>query len=423
MGAILNAQDVNLHRHIAMKVMLHPEEATDDQMARFIEEAQVTGQLEHPSIVPVYQLGVDGNHQPFYTMKLLKGETFQAVLKGIAAGDTRLLEAWPIARLLTAFVKICEAMRYAHSKGVIHRDLKPSNIMLGEFGEVQVLDWGLAKVLGRNDADAEPGRTIVQSVRTGESSDMFQSMDGSVAGTPHYMAPEQAAGRIHKLDERTDVYALGAILYQLLALRPPVDGKSVHKVLSLVQAGKIEALDSVAGEVPHFPGGKIPSPLSAIAMKALSRRPEDRFQDVGALLRDIQHYQNGFATEAEDAGAFRQLALFLKRNKTFAIAASLVTLAVLIGSAVSLVQRQRAVGALADLEAEQRSRTEDRVRAAPAQLQVARRLLRDGELDLAASTLATAEDYDPQLEGLAEAKLVHALSVSNFADAVSPLSP
>jgi len=349
MGAILDARDLNLRRHIAMKVMLNPTRVSDEKLARFIEEAQVTGQLEHPGIVPVYELGVDAEHRPFYTMKLLRGRTLHAILKAIRAGEADTVEAWPLGKLLNTFAKACEAMRYAHSRGVIHRDLKPENIMVGEFGEVQVLDWGLAKILGRAE-DAPPSagstaETTVQSIRNSEeSAPRFLSCDGAIVGTPNFMAPEQAAGKPDALDIRTDVYALGAILYSILTLAPPVTGNTMEQVLRNVGAGKIVP-PARQPSPPHCPGKKIPPALAAIAMKALALEPGQRFQDVGALLADLEHYQTGFATEAEDAGVLRQLALFLKRNRTFALATALVTCAVLAGSIVSLVQWRNALAA------------------------------------------------------------------------------
>jgi len=383
MGAILDVRDINLRRHIAMKVMLHPKQASDHRLARFIEEAQVTGQLEHPGIVPVHELGVDAEHRPFYTMKLLKGRTLQKILEAIRTRDPETIEAWPLSKLLTVFAKVCDAMRYAHSKGVIHRDLKPDNIMVGEFGEVQVLDWGLAKILKRSDhATDSEATTTVQSIRSSEESDdRWRSMDGTIAGTPNYMAPEQAAGKTAELDNRTDVYALGTILYQMLTLHMPVTGESVHDVLFNVQASKIVPPAEQPGPFPHCPSEKIPGALAAIAMKALARKPAARFQGVGALLADIEHYQHGFATEAEEAGVLRQLVLFLKRNRTFAIAAALVTTAVLAGTVVSFVQWRNALasqktaeGALEKKEMAERDKQRNVRASAPAFLNAANAL-------------------------------------------------
>ena len=419
MGAILDARDLNLKRRIAMKVMHHPDRVSESQLARFIEEAQVTGQLEHPSIVPVHELGIDAHGRPFYTMKLLKGRTLQAILEDLKEGGAgeaaeKTFEDWPLGKLLNAFARICEAMRYAHSKGVIHRDLKPENIMVGEFGEVQVLDWGLAKILGREETAVEdPDNDQVESVRSGGDSGRFLSMDGSIAGTPQYMAPEQANGKIKELDERTDVYALGAILYQILTLRAPVDGPTLQAILVAAAKGQvIPPEDLVTEPLPHCPNEKIPAALSAMAMKALAHDPAKRYQKVEDLTADLEKHQAGFATEAEEAGTWRQAQLFLRRHKTIAIGSTLLLAAILAGSAISLVQRNRAVAAqaraekaLADKAAAEQTKREQAKASAPAFLTAAKSLIVNGDYSNALVSARQAADYDP---GLVQAHLVEA---------------
>jgi len=378
MGAILSARDLNIRRTVAMKVMLRPREATEPQVVRFIEEAQVTGQLEHPGIVPVHELSMDAGGNVFYTMKFVEGATLKDIIEGVRQGKPDIIGKYPLNRLLNIFLKTCDAIAFAHTRNVVHRDLKPENIMVGDYGEVSVMDWGLAKILsGKSDGGDTPDSPApgaIDSVRhDDESDDALRTMDGQVMGTPMFMAPEQALGKISEIDARTDIYALGAILYNILALRPPVQGKSVNQVLLNVSQGKItppsalnptdtalerrrskpraqsarelqrrameaasKARKGKAGQsvpFPHCPGSRIPSALSAVAMKALATKRDDRYQSVKELQDDIEAYQGGFATSAEDAGALRQVVLFAGRHKleVAMAAASVLIIASLTG--------------------------------------------------------------------------------------------
>jgi hypothetical protein len=190
MGAVLRGHDPGLRREVALKVLLERHSGEPGVAGRFVEEAQIAGQLQHPSVVPVYELGSFEDGRPYFAMKLVKGRTLAALLK------ERPSPADERPRFLKIFEQVCQAVAYAHSKGVIHRDLKPANVMVGAFGEVQVMDWGLAKVLGRpveSQPEEGPGGTVVRTVRSGTSA--AESRPGSVMGTPAYMPPEQALGR------------------------------------------------------------------------------------------------------------------------------------------------------------------------------------------------------------------------------------
>jgi serine/threonine protein kinase len=339
MGAVLQARDLMIRRGVAMKVMLDTE--SPDAMNRFLEEAQVTGQLEHPGIVPVYDLGVDGQGQPFYTMKFVKGVTLEAILDGLAKGRPAMVQRYPLGALLTVFQKVCDALAFAHAKHVIHRDLKPANIMIGDYGEVLVMDWGLAKVLGHSEpAQAAAQRSVITSARR-DAGDSSRTMAGTVMGTPHYMAPEQARGEVEQLDPRTDIFSLGAILYHILALQQPFTGKSIDEILAKVERGEAAPIGSKLR--PHLPGGRIPDSLLAVVKKALALKPEDRYQSVPELQRDIEAYQNGFATSAENAGAMRQIALLVKRHKAVATAsaAALVLIGLISATFTLRVVRER----------------------------------------------------------------------------------
>ena len=209
MGAVLKGRDPDLGRDVALKVLREDLSDNADMVRRFVEEAQIGGQLQHPGIVPIYELGTFGDSRPFFSMKLVKGHTLAGMLEDRSNASDEL------PRFLVIFEAIAQTVAYAHARGVIHRDLKPSNVMVGSFGEVQVMDWGLAKVLPRGGVvdDAQAGKsnrqeTVIATARSG-SDDSDLSHAGSVMGTPSYMAPEQARGEIDQIDERADVFALG----------------------------------------------------------------------------------------------------------------------------------------------------------------------------------------------------------------------
>jgi serine/threonine protein kinase len=302
MGAILEAEENVLRRKVAIKRMLGTSDA--DTVLRFIEEAQITAQLDHPNIVPVYELAVDDYDQVYYSMKLVRGITMHKVLGLIYQGVEETMTKYPLAALLGIFQKVCDGLAYAHSKGVLHRDLKPENIMLGEYGEVMVMDWGLARASGRRQGSSGPQRTLVRSARQEQGQ---MTMVGLVFGTPHYMAPEQARGQSDQYDARTDVYALGAILYQILTLEPPIKGDDVGQVLISVASGHVAAAlleeqgpkDAPTDRIyPHLPGGKIPPALAAITRKAMALNMEDRYASVQELQADLEAFQGGLTAPA-----------------------------------------------------------------------------------------------------------------------------
>ncbi len=339
MGEILDVKEAALERHVAMKVMLKA--PLVDDLMRFLNEAKITGQLEHPNIVPIHELGVDGYAQVFYTMKLVKGITLKAVLDRLSRGEAAAIAQYPLAVLLTVFQKVCDAIAFAHSKGVIHRDLKPDNIMLGDYGEVLAMDWGLAKVLDPAHAAGVPDpdagmRTAVRVASPREGSGSV-TLDGTVLGTPQFMSPEQARGEVESLDVRSDIYSLGAILYQILTLGPSVQGRTVNDVLMKVVKGEIIHPMTAAAELrklPHLPGGRVPESLDAVVMKAMALSPSERYPSVPGLQGDIAAYQNGFATGAENASVVWQVVLLVKRHRALstlaAVAAAVITVVTVI---------------------------------------------------------------------------------------------
>jgi serine/threonine protein kinase len=316
MGQIYFGEDPQLKRNVAVKVSSVSEGGEDP---RFSKEAEVLAQLAHPNIVPIHNIGVDAQGRPFYSMKLVKGRTLQAVLNLIRDGDALAIKEHPRATLLTIFRKVCDAMMFAHSKGILHRDLKPENIMVGEYGEVLVMDWGLAKVLGAQES------TEGVNSRVNDTGDYGMTMEGEVMGTPQYMSPEQAMGMVAELDQRSDIYSLGGILYAILTLRPPIDGTTLDEVLTKVKNGSISSMvtkrggkGSVPVGAPTAMGAEVPEALQAVTLKAMATDRSKRYASVEAFAGDIERYQNGFATQAEDAGTFKRIKLWVGRNKVLA---------------------------------------------------------------------------------------------------------
>lgn len=338
MGTVFQAKDLNCRRTVAMKVLSKDTQVQVEDLLRFIEEAQITSQLEHPNIVPIHELGLDADGNVFYAMKYVRGLTLTEVLDDIRRGKQELIEEYPLGRLLTIFQKTCDAVAFAHSRGIVHRDLKPDNVMIGDYGEVQVMDWGLAKVLRHKTVSTSgnvpvakgfdmrisaqvPATTSevdagakdsIDSIRTDKVGSDLRTMSGRVMGTPGFMAPEQARAGNVDVDTRSDIYSLGAILYSILTLRSSVSGSDIKEVLRKIINGEIVppiAYNRVGGvdrredtaprldirpvNLLHCPGRQIPPLLSDIAMKAMATDPADRYQTVKEFQSEVEAYQDG----------------------------------------------------------------------------------------------------------------------------------
>jgi tetratricopeptide (TPR) repeat protein/tRNA A-37 threonylcarbamoyl transferase component Bud32 len=344
MGVILKGHDSDLGRDVAVKVLDKRLADRPEVVQRFVEEAQIGGQLQHPGIVPVYELGRMKDERPFFTMKLVKGRTLATLL------STRASPAENSRRLIDIFEAVCQTLAYAHSRGVIHRDLKPANIMVGAFGEVQVVDWGLAKVLARGGtADEKRARqaqshmTILETVRSSKGSSIgSDSMVGSVLGTPAYMPPEQAAGHVDRLDERSDVFALGAILCEILTGLPPYTGAHDQVLTSAAQADCDAAIARLDGS------GADPA-LIKFTKQCLLPAPAARPANAGVLAERVHEYvisveERAHAARAESAAALVRVAEERKaRRLTLALGVAVVAILIVGGGSWALVQRERAV--------------------------------------------------------------------------------
>jgi len=307
-GVVYRVADRDCRREVAFK-LLAGDHASAEDVQRFVLEAQITAQLEHPGIVPVHDLGVLRDGTLYYSMKCVEGESLADHLAPRAGrGEHRFA-------LLEIFLHICQTMAFAHSRGVIHRDLKPRNIMVGIFGEVLIMDWGLAKVIGSDEGsravrgDLLPSttddayRTMVgtavgtpaymspeQAAGEVASLDQYRTMVGTAVGTPAYMSPEQAAGEVASLDHRCDIYSLGVLLYEMLIAVSPYERGDVNRVLCQAREGEWKRLDRRPGELPRA--------LVAVVHRAMARDREDRYQSVESLARDVRAFLAGDAVAA-----------------------------------------------------------------------------------------------------------------------------
>ncbi len=283
MGIVFDAKDPRFQREVAIKVMAFATPMNSEQVARFITEARIQGQLEHPGICPVHEFGIDDRGRPWFAMKKVRGRSLRGILRAAATshenGDQ---PAFGLMRLLDVFARVCEAVAFAHARGVVHRDLKPANIMVGEFGEVLVMDWGLSCFLLPSEAQFSEEDDSALGIPDCE----LPLERGVVVGTPSYMSPEQAAGRLYAVEERGDVYSLGAVLYHILTSTPAVRAESRSETLMRVRKGDFPSPSKRA------PGRQIPVALDLIVMKAMAKEPADRHQSVTQLMDEIDSWRS-----------------------------------------------------------------------------------------------------------------------------------
>jgi serine/threonine protein kinase/tetratricopeptide (TPR) repeat protein len=323
LGAVFVALDTELHREVALKQILESHADDETSRARFLLEAEITGGLEHPGIVPVYGLGTYGDGRPYYAMRFIRGDSLKEAIDRLHAAAAlksdpgrRSLE---LRKLLHRFTDVCNAIEYAHSRGVLHRDLKPGNIIVGKHGETLVVDWGLAKATGRIDHGVDPGeRVLVPSSASGSA----ETLPGSALGTPAYMSPEQAEGDLEHLSPRSDVYSLGATLYYLLTGRPPVEG-DIGEVIRAVQRGEFPP--------PRQLDPTIDRALEAVCLKAMALKPSERYGTPKVLADDIERWMADEPVTAWREPVTRRARRWARRNRTAMTAVAVALVAGVVG--------------------------------------------------------------------------------------------
>jgi eukaryotic-like serine/threonine-protein kinase len=333
-GAVFVALDGELNREVALKQILDHHADDSISRTRFLIEAEITGGLEHPGIVPVYGLGHYGDGRPYYAMRFIRGDCLKEAIAAFHADESLTHDvgkrSLALRKLLRLFVDVCNAIDYAHGRGVLHRDLKPGNVIVGRYGETLVIDWGLAKPMGHSVAASQSEeRTLIPSSSSGSA----ETLPGSAIGTPAYMSPEQAGGDLEKLGPRSDVYSLGATLYCLLTGKPPFKGEDLGEILRAVQRGDFPK--------PRQVDPSIDRALEAVCLKAMATHLKDRHATARVLADDIERWAADEPTSAWAEPFSVRARRWMRQNRTTVTAASVALVALLFGTAsVLAVQTQ-----------------------------------------------------------------------------------
>ncbi len=338
LGEVFVALDEELGREVALKEIQGRHVHRPESRARFLVEAEVTGGLEHPGIVPVYGLGQYPDGRPYYAMRFIRGRTLKEAIDAYHDNEGRRRDpgqsALELRALLNRVIDVCNALAYAHTRGILHRDIKPANIVLGGFGETLVVDWGLAKAVDRPETQTEPGMRPLRPLSAGTSG--TGTMYGSTVGTPHFMSPEQAAGELDKLGPASDVYSIGATLYYTLVGRPPFHDPQITALLNKVRQGQFPR--------PREINRKVSPALEAICLKAMALRPEDRYRTARALADDLEQWLADEPVSVYREPWTARLARWAKRHRTFVTTSAALVLAALVALAIGtvLIRREQA---------------------------------------------------------------------------------
>ncbi|MCH2207432.1 MAG: protein kinase [Lentisphaerales bacterium] len=382
MKQILEIEDTDTTRTLAMALIKEKAKKENKEKAaeRFVYEARITALLQHPNIVPVHDIGINNDGEPYFTMKLIQGDNLKKILHKLQTGDQKYIQKYPLTELLTVFLKTCEAIAYAHSKDVIHLDMKPDNIQVSDYGEVLIVDWGLAKVLHAPFEENNDFTEVIDSVDL--------TLDGFIKGTPGFMAPEQAMGLNQEKNTLTDIYSLGAILYNILTLTKPLEDDTIEELCS----------KTIQGDIPppreRNPDRYIPSALEAVCLKAMRVDPAKRYQKVDMLISEINAYISGFSTKAEEASPFTELKLLISRHKAIA---SLVALGLIISLVfVAKLQKNQTVilNTVSKLKEERKERINISQLAAPKILTEALQFIDVMDFDTARDTARLCTELD-----------------------------
>jgi serine/threonine protein kinase len=384
MKIVHRAHDPNTDRDVAL-AMLQKHSPRSSRERRFLREARITAALEHPNIVPVHEIGLDAEGCPYFTMKLLGGENLHDILNHLQAHDPVYAKQYPLGRLLEIFQSVCHAIAFAHSRGVIHLDIKPANVQVGSFGEVLVLDWGLAKILDSTDT-AGPIVPVQLPELLRE-----QPTEGVVRGTPGYMAPEQERGDFRAFDPRTDVFALGALLKAMLKSK--------------------------------WAPRQAPAALEAVVAKAMAPAPHTRYQKVEQVARDVRSFLGGYAVSAQSVGFGALFWLLVKRHKAVSVVvlASSMTIAALLAVFIMKIRQseRRALDTLAKLSTEQTEKARIGRFAAPQLRSMAAQAMRNRSYDEALAHLSLSLAFDDAIADAWVGKGLLHIGRQEFDEAVS----
>ena len=351
LGAVFRARDQELKRVVALKEILPEHSDNPHYQDKFVFEAEVTGSLEHPGIVPVYGLGRYADNQPFYAMRFIRGHSFSESIRRFHKSHPDLTPDVYLGRefrsMLRRLQDACHALHFAHEHGVLHRDIKPANIMLGQYGETLVVDWGLAKLMSQKQP-SEPTGDHSTMIGFG-GNDSSKTRQGSIVGTPMYMSPEQAHGDTDSLDGRTDIYSLGAVLFHLITGENPVEGKTTLDVIKNVRSGKTRDVTTIRTSAPR--------PLASICEKAMALDREDRYAKATELVDDIDRWLNDelVLAHADKESALERLGRLIRRHRSWTISGfvSMTMITVISIVSVLIVNRARRNERLAKIEAQQ----------------------------------------------------------------------